>query len=233
MKCPCPDCGTDVDLADQSVRFSAGTCGSCGRQFSLLSGGTLPAALPAASTSAEEGEAEATGKAAVVAGPPCPECGGVLELTASGRGRLGATCSDCDSEFTYVLQTEGGEPEERHAPRERRPRAFEEGEARARPCRRCGEPLTFSTNPDGTVTGSCAACGNRFTLPPRRTGGWEGRGRRPYAPRSDRGPGGGGRWSGGPRGRGRFPPRRREGASRDDEERPNRRRRPRRDEDSD
>ena len=41
---------------------------------------------------------------------------------------------------------------------------------RARPCRECGAPLRFSTGPDGAISGECDACGNKFTLPPKREG---------------------------------------------------------------
>ncbi len=203
MKTPCPDCGGDIDLAEQPVRLMRGTCAACGHPLSLLTNELLP---PGAETStgrgapAEEGEEEGPSLTPALE-LPCSECGGALTLAAGPGSRLTATCAQCDSQFVYALQTEEAEaPEERRPMREPgRGRSFERAGPPARPCRQCGEPLTFSTNPDGTVTGSCASCGNTFTLPPRRTPSWEG-GR------------GGGRFGGGrgfrgrPQGRGGWSP---------------------------
>ncbi len=236
MKSPCPDCGADVELADQAVRLRRGTCGGCGHPLFLISGEEAPLpegpSPPAEKGGPEEGRGAAEG-VVVESGPPCPQCGGMLELRAQGPGRLTMACSDCDSEFTYLLQTEGGEGEARRPRRERGPREPEGGPARTRPCRKCGEPLRFSTNPDGTVTGSCEACGNQFTLPPRREGQWGGRPRARFGGRPGRGPPRGRPWSSGPPRPRRFSPRRSEGFGSEEQERRPRRRRDRRDAESD
>lgn len=211
-----------------------GTCADCHRVTTLVEG-TLPLGSSGGSTPSSP---PASGSPA--AGPECADCGGPLTVRAREDGTLEVACEECDTTTTFVAQ-EGGRPppaprrEERWSRGSRSPRDDAERTPRSRPCRQCGAPLTFTTAEDGTLTGECASCGNRFSLPPRRTGpagtrdgfrqGFGGRGGR----RDDRTRGG---WSG--RGRtsgrrygdrpGNFRPRRR--PSEDDTDDDDRRRRP-------
>jgi ribosomal protein L37AE/L43A len=243
----CPDCGTPVEYVERAAQVLTGNCADCGHAFTILQGApddvsNLPArAAKGARTPTGEGD-----EPVEIAGdrPKCDDCGSTLSFRiAEGRGVEGV-CPGCQSKFAYVLS--GGEAESapRMRPYRERPsggRDADFGAPRSRPCRECGGPLRFATNPDGTVGGECSSCGNKFTLPPRRDDDGGGRGdrgggrpfNRNYAPRS----GGGGRWSpgggrGGPR---RFdgprgPPRSREGArGGDDRDDYRKRRRPSRD----
>lgn len=216
-----------------------GTCSQCGRAHTIFEhppgsgSGAESSGLEGAGSSAEEVRRSDRIEVALPAGdgPTCGACGSLLMFrAAAGRG-VDATCSGCGLTSSYVpvgsddagprrmrpTRSAGGPDESRGAPL-----------SRARPCRECGGPLRFSTNPDGTISGECSACGNRFTLPPRRDSerGPDSRG----PPRFGRRPGPpyGGR--GGPRRYGRPPTgrfRRSEGDSdRDGDDR--RRRRPRR-----
>jgi hypothetical protein len=161
-------------------------------------------------------------------GPPCSLCGAPLAISATAAG-LSAVCSGCSSSFQFVLRSDTDPPFRRSAGRGGyRSADRNSSEApRARPCRNCGGPLQFTTSPDGLVTGTCASCGNRFTLPPRREDGGRPRGGRPGQrggyPSRPRGPGGWGR--GGDRGappprfRSRGPPfRRRQSQNEGDED---------------
>lgn len=234
MATACPDCGADVELADRLVHLKAGTCAGCGHRLTVVSEEVGPGA-PQEEGPAASLESPATGGGAEVeevvveTGPPCPSCGGVLELSAGEDRRLTAVCSDCDSEFTYVLQTEKDERPPRRESRERDGGDFRQEGPAARPCRKCGEPLRFSTNPDGTVTGICDSCGNRFTLPPRRTDRRDDRRGGGYRSGGDRGGPRAGGWRRGGRSDSGYPSRGRGPPSRG---RPQRRRRDR-DDDSD
>jgi hypothetical protein len=228
MTSSCPECGRDVELQERVSRVHAGHCSGCGHRITLF---TEVEATPPSPTASEpsgvtagspEGSAEPGADASEgdeePEGPPCPKCGGVLELGLGEGNRLVGTCSDCESQFTYVM--EDGRGERRGRSRRPEPEGASSFGPRARPCRKCGEPLRFSTNPDETVTGTCDACGNTFTLPPRREGRF---GDRPGRGPPGRGGGPGRRpWRSGPpqrrgrfdrsdapRGPGRGPPRRR------------------------
>lgn len=239
-RCPmpnnCPDCGATVEFNAATARVLHGDCSGCGHAFTILEGlPAIPDARIAATGAAEESSAPA--------GPACSSCGESMVIRAASDTTLDAVCSGCGSHFSYSLATA---PVERGAPR--RPRRFEPiTEERggfdrerppSRPCRECGGALQFSTGPDGMVTGECAQCGNRFTLPPRREGGERGGGRPPFRRpgaggfRPRFGGGGGGYSRGGDRG---GPPRtggssyrRRPPRDDDDDSSDRRRRRPRR-----
>jgi len=228
-----------MEFASQPAQLLTGSCAGCGHSFTMLEGvveaGRGASGSAAPGTDDDEGSDEAESRS----GPPCSLCGAPLEITASPGG-LAATCSGCSSTFRFLLQSDT-EGSARRAPRRGSYAGNDRGgfdSPRARPCRECGGPLQFTTSPEGLVTGTCASCGNTFTLPPRRDGDGRGRGGRPgqrggYAPRS-RGPGGwgrpGDRGAPPPRFRSRGPPfRRRENRGDDDEDRPARNTRRRRD----
>ena len=246
MEKSCPDCGAETGFVERTARVLQGTCAGCGRSFTILQ------ESPASSGPAEGGSAESAagsgpsgpgGASSAPAGPPCSVCGAPLALRTSDSG-FEARCSSCSTTFTYVLATSPFPGPGRSFPPRGRPAPREEegrfGPSRSRPCRECGGPLRFTTDPDGVVTGECDSCGNRFTLPPRREFG----GRRDGGDRRRPGRGGppsyrrGGRYPPGrgggeaPRFRSAGPPyRRRERREEsDDEDEPSerRRRRPRR-----
>jgi translation initiation factor IF-2 len=168
-----------------------GSCGSCGHQLTILQDGAPPSAdgsVPAVDAMGSGGKTwRATAPA--VEGPPCQACGEPLSFRSSGGPNVEATCSGCGAVSSYVPA--GMAPRE-FTPRSRpRPERSDDSgpgfrSPNARPCRECGGPLRFSTAPDGTISGECGSCGNRFTLPPRREfgGGDRGGGARRY----DRGP---------------------------------------------
>ncbi len=204
----CPDCGAEAEYVEATARVLQGTCSECGRTFTILeqtqAGSGGPSGSPPEAASDEETTQGAREASTIPAGPPCSVCGAALAVRASAEGSLEAQCSSCSTTFTYVLATSPpAEPTRTFRPRGRPPRdeggGF--GPSRSRPCRECGGPLRFSTDPDGNVTGECGSCGNRFTLPPRREFG-RGRG--------DGGDRGRPRRSGPPsfRRQGRYPPRR-------------------------
>lgn len=159
----------------------AGHCESCGKDFTLVQARLTPAEGPA-------GEAAAPAKE-TAEGPACPECGQALEIRFGRPGTLVASCGDCGTRATYSLARPGrGPPGPREEFRGREPRGRFDREGSdvppSRPCRECGGELRFTKNEDGTVTGECASCGNKFTLPPRRTDRrGSDRGGRPYRPR--------------------------------------------------
>jgi DNA-directed RNA polymerase subunit M/transcription elongation factor TFIIS len=233
----CPGCGEEVAYEAQETRVLTGTCSGCHRVTTLVEG-PLPLGTPPSGVASPGPPA-----AAAATGPECAECGSVLSISAREDGLLEVSCSECETTTTFVPQ--GSEAPER--PRERsggfdRPRRRSgpmDAAPNARPCRQCGAPLTFTTDDAGTLTGECASCGNRFTLPPRREerfgrtgdrrgggGGYAGRG----PPRYGRSPG---RWTDrGGAGRDGYRRDSRPYRSRDDDRSdPKRRRRPRRDSD--
>jgi hypothetical protein len=230
----CPDCGTAMDYDARTTTVLSGTCGGCGHQLTVLQvGGDASAPMPG---SVEPGEAPSprTWKTAAptVAGPPCQACGAPLTFRSTGGPGIEATCTGCGAVSSYMPAGMAA----REFPRRGPPRAERSDDAgpgfrssNARPCRECGGPLRFTTAPDGTITGECGSCGNRFTLPPRRDfdGGRPGGGARRFdrgPPRGKFGGRGGSRPYGRPPGGGY---RRRESRDSDDgDDRP--RRRPRR-----
>jgi len=182
----CPECGAAVEYAARSVEIIEGSCSGCGRAVVLLP--------PPGATAAAVGEAASTSG--------CWECGGPLTLRARPDRSVEAKCGSCHQVVRLVAEVAGGtdeegddeeesEEEEEEEERPRRPfrprgdrpspGAWRDDRAprfAARPCRQCGGTLQFTSNPDGTVTGSCAACGNEFTMRPRPQGAG-GPGRRP------------------------------------------------------
>jgi ssDNA-binding Zn-finger/Zn-ribbon topoisomerase 1/predicted RNA-binding Zn-ribbon protein involved in translation (DUF1610 family) len=182
MTSPCPSCGVEMEFSERAVVLRTGSCPSCGKEFAFVEGATLAGHLPRIE---EMVPATAVGAPAVVAegAPECEECGAPLEFRAGRHGEILAICEDCET--TRVLRPEGTPGEERPRRPAGRPRESDSREGpRARPCRRCGAPLRFSTQDDGQVVGECDSCGNRFTLPPRSEGGRRefrrGSGPRPY-----------------------------------------------------
>lgn len=221
----CPDCGSSMEYTSQPTRLLTGSCPGCGHSFTLLEG-SVPPGRGAAFAEGDLTESEGTSERSTPSeGPPCSLCGASLTISATPGG-LTAVCSGCSSSFQYVLRSDAElrprRPARRDSYRDNDRGGYEA--PRARPCRACGGPLQFSTSPEGLVTGTCASCGNTFTLPARRDAG--GRGGRPgqrggYSSRS-RGGGGWGR-SGDrgappPRFRSRGPPFRRRDSRRDDDE---------------
>lgn len=239
----CPDCGAAMEFEAHPASVLLGTCSDCGHAFTLVEGTAAPAArtadpnATAAAATSEEGEDR----------PTCDACGSTLTFRETGDSSIQSVCPGCHATENFVAAASVRPPA-----RDRfdRPRSFDrrseggfEGARPSRPCRECGGPLAFSTNPDGTVEGVCQACGNRFTLPPRRDdgrpsggrggggydrrgGGGGGYGRRPSFDR--RGPPGQGRG-----GFQRYARRPRPASSSDGDDRPTdrRRRRPRSDDD--
>ncbi|MGP8078121.1 MAG: hypothetical protein ACLQD8_03800 [Thermoplasmata archaeon] len=233
----CPDCGASVEFSAATARVLHGDCSGCGHAFTILEGmPPIPPGQPAAQP--DEGAEGAAPDA-----PACGSCGASLTVRAASDTTLEAVCTACSSHFSYTLATA---PLEREPPRKARrfePVSEERGgfeRPPSRPCRECGGALQFTTTAEGLVTGECAQCGNRFTLPPRREDG--GRGGRPpfrrpggggFRPRYGSGGGGysrGGGRGGPPRSEGGSRPYRRREAPRDDDDDDSdrRRRRPRR-----
>jgi hypothetical protein len=186
-----------MEFASQPAQLLTGTCAGCGHSFTMLEGVVEAGRGTGRSQPRGPSSEETPTESESPAGPPCSLCGAPLEISASPGG-LSAICSGCSSSFQFVLRTDAERPMRRAPIRgayRRDDRTGSEG-PRARPCRNCGGPLQFTTSPEGLVTGTCASCGNRFTLPPRREEGGRNRGGRPgprggYAPR--RGSGGWGR----------------------------------------
>lgn len=175
----CPDCGTSVEYSTRTAYVLNGTCGQCGLVLTVVQDapGTPSGAPPAGTTTARPaGDTTAHGTE-----PPCPACGSALTFRSGSAGGIEATCAGCGANATYVPA--GSAPRGEFAPERRRPeRSSGPGggfpSSNARPCRECGGPLRFSTNPDGTVAAECGQCGNRFVLPPRRDSDGGGGGRR-------------------------------------------------------
>jgi hypothetical protein len=223
----CPDCGTAIEFASQPAQVLTGSCASCGHSFTLLEGIVEPGRGSGGRADERTVANHRSTEVEPPPGPPCSLCGAPLEITATPSG-LSAVCNGCSSSFQFVLRTDTDRPFRRPADRG----TYRSGDRnspeapRARPCRNCGGALQFTTSPEGLVTGTCASCGNRFTLPPRRDEGGRGRGGRPGQrgryPSRARGPGGYGR--GGDRGappprfRSRGPPFRRRDSQGDGDE---------------
>jgi len=173
----CPGCGTSAEFTERTALVLEGDCPSCGRTLMVVPAGAA-AASGASPTDRPEELAGPASAPRVQDGPACSVCGSTLEIKVLSEASLEASCPSCETVSTYTLQTPG-EPERPRGRPARGPR-FEripEGDdrpSRARPCRECGGPLRFTTDPDGNVTGECGSCGNRFTLPPRREFGGSG-----------------------------------------------------------
>lgn len=238
METNCPGCGRTLATESRQARVTSADCADCGTHLSFIepSAAAEGAAAPAGSASPAEGMPAAGAEPSVPIA--CPQCEGPLAVEPTPTGDIAAACPSCGAHLTYRLERPRARLQEEGPAREgdergpRREGAF--GRPASRPCRECGGALSFTTGPDGRVTGECGSCGNRFTLPPRREdrdrgrpGGFQG-GRRPYTPRYGSRSGWGGRDRSdrpsprGPRSYGRGRPR--EGG--DEGERP-RRRRPR------
>lgn len=150
-----------------------GTCDECHRVTTLVEG-TLPLGSGSAPPSPSPAGEPSPAAPPAVPGPECADCGSPLSVSARDDGALEVHCEECET--TTVFVPEGAPPagrRERSAPYQRAPRrefGGGEGAPRSRPCRQCGAPLTFSNDAEGNLVGECAACGNRFTLPPRTDG---------------------------------------------------------------
>jgi ssDNA-binding Zn-finger/Zn-ribbon topoisomerase 1 len=223
-----------MEFEQREVRLRSGTCPSCSKEFAFLEGSTVSTRLgspPEGAPSTGDESAEEEKEEALASGLECEECGSPLALETGARGSIVVSCPECETSTTFVPQGQ-----ERPPPRGRPEFRGSDTEApRARPCRKCGSPLRFSTGEDGVVVGECDSCGNRFTLPPRgeRSGGGRGYGGgRRYDRRGFRPGGGGGRYSDRGGDRRNRPYRPRGGPGRDSAEDPDRRdrRRRRRDE---
>lgn len=215
-----------MEFTSQPAQMLTGACPGCGHSFTLLEGVVAPGRRADSTADEPVGSVAGPSIATALAGPPCSVCGAALTVTASAGG-LDAVCSGCSSTFQFVLRSDA-EPPPRRAPSRGSFRNEDQGgygAPRARPCRECGGPLQFTTSPEGLVTGTCASCGNRFTLPPRRDDRGPSRGGRPggrggYAPRprSGGGWGRGGERTGPPRYGSRPSSFRRRESRRDDDE---------------
>jgi DNA-directed RNA polymerase subunit RPC12/RpoP len=238
MASSCPECGAGVELSTATAKVLTGTCAACGQGFTVLAAVQPPTGAPASrgKGDVDEAEAEEEGAASTIA---CADCGEMVAVENPSEGRIETVCPGCGARAAYSLvggPTEVREERYRGRPRDDAragPRGRDTGpRPPGRPCRECGGTLRFTTAPDGTVTGECTSCGNRFTLRPRSDSEGRGGGRGFSGPsRGSYGrPGGWGRGgSGSYRGRDRGPPRpsyRRRDDSDDDRDR--RRRRPRR-----
>jgi DNA-directed RNA polymerase subunit RPC12/RpoP len=214
MASRCPECGEEATEIERVGRVRTGSCDHCGHTFTVILDAPGAATAPAAP---ESGSAEGT-RIAVIGEMACEECGEALAFSIGPGPSVVARCAECETELAFKPESaESGAPAEpeRRAPRESggwsgggsrdrgsyrggdrgSDRGSDRGGSPARPCRECGAPLRFSTEPDGRVTGECTSCGNRFTLPPRREGGGGGGFR--GAPRGRPGGGYGGRSGGG------------------------------------
>jgi DNA-directed RNA polymerase subunit M/transcription elongation factor TFIIS len=173
----CPECGAEIAYSVEEARVLTGTCEACHHVTTLLQG-----SVPLGSGSTGPKDEEGAAPSAAVPGLECSECGGTLTVEAAADGSIEVACPECETLARFVPEERarasrperfrGPEPPERGGT----PRG---GALHARPCRQCGAPLTFTTDENGQLTGECAACGNRFTLPPRRDdfrGGGGGRG---------------------------------------------------------
>jgi hypothetical protein len=172
----CPDCGTAMEYEARTTTLLTGTCGGCGHELTVLQAGGVSgpeAASGAPDASGADGAQSWKTTSRALAGPPCQACGASLTFRSSGGVGLEATCTGCGAVSSYVPAGRAAPPREfarRGPPRGERSDDSGPGfrSPNARPCRECGGPLRFSTAPDGTISGECGSCGNRFTLPPRR-----------------------------------------------------------------
>jgi len=239
----CPHCGASTHFSPQDARVLHGTCPECGVTSTIVqatAAGVEPASPSGPSESASvRPELDAREARPAEPGPACPVCGTALTLRAWSVEAIEAGCVSCGSTTRYRAMREDRGPRPRGTwERRGREGGPAMGGPRGRPCRECGGPLSFTTDAEGVLTGECAQCGNRFTLPPRtydratgpprdRTRGFRSgfppRGRGPYgAPRAE------GRFPRRAGGRPRFRPRDREDESDEDDRPERRRRRPRR-----
>ncbi len=189
-----------MEFETRTTTVQSGTCGGCGHQLAVFQAGAVPTTVGVAesegSPAAEPARSWKTAAAPV--GPPCQACGAALTFRSAGGLGIEATCSGCGAVSSYVPAGMAPPREfaRRGAPRperdERPDRSDDSGpgfrSSNARPCRECGGPLRFSTAPDGTISGECGSCGNRFTLPPRRDFDGGGRGGGGGGRRFERGP---------------------------------------------
>lgn len=187
----CPECGAEARFDERAARILRGHCAGCGRTFTILqeeeTGEAATRSVAPAGTASEPASPSAPkgpdASRQAASGPPCGVCGASMDLRPASDTSLEGLCRSCGTTFTYVLaEAPVGGPPERSFPERPRsaPGARRFPPSRGRPCRECGGPLSFSTDDEGNVTGECASCGNRFTLPPRREfgGGRPGQGRR-------------------------------------------------------
>jgi len=172
MTSTCPDCGASVEFEQHEVRLRTGVCPSCAKEFAFVEGTTVSSRLgsPPKTTGGGEAEGGTEGASGAAEGPECADCGSPLAFREGPDGSLEVSCDECETMTVFVPK-----PEHRREAPERR-RQFPEEAPRGRPCRRCGNPLRFSTGEDGHLVGECDSCGNRFTLPPRSDRGGPGRG---------------------------------------------------------
>jgi len=244
MSSSCPHCGAAVEFAGRDARILNGTCADCHGTFTIVEDGApAPDGVRDAPAFQEPSGVAQETRGVSASTVSCADCGTPVVLRSTSNATIEAACPVCRTTRTYLLDRslEGSD----HGRRPGFARSGDEGRRRfnpasARPCRECGGPLRFSTAPDGTVTGECVACGNRFSLGPRRRAGpaagrWGGRGDREREGGFRRYQGSRGRPGGGaPRGGARYgdgsrPFRRRSRPSEGDEppEDTRRRRRPR------
>lgn len=159
-----------MELEQREVRLRTGVCPACTKEFAFVEGSTVSSRLGSPPSLAEgESEGGAEEGKGTLGGPECDECGSPLSFREGPRGSLEVTCDECETTTVFVPKSKAERPD-----RERPPR-FDSEPPRGRPCRQCGAPLRFSTGEDGLLVGECAACGNRFTLPPRADRGGGGR----------------------------------------------------------
>lgn len=189
MPSTCPDCGSSMEFASQPARLLTGSCSGCGHSFTMLEGVVEPGQTARGGGAGSPDRKRPMEGVVPSSGPLCTLCGARLEISASPGGLTGV-CSGCSTSFQFLLLSgdEGADRGPFRRPGFRQNNREVAAGTRARPCRNCGGPLQFTTSPEGLVTGTCASCGNRFTLPPRqeRGAGREGRARaqnRGYRPR--------------------------------------------------
>lgn len=161
----CPDCGAEVAFEVRAAQVRTGTCAACHHAFAIV--GSSEEFVPEGGLAPPRAESAP----APSGGPECEECGGPLVIRSTLDGGLEATCSTCETRAVFVPAdaVARAPTNDRRPPRGPRPDRVGSPYGRpARPCRECGGPLRFSTDPEGRVVGECGSCGNRFVLPPRR-----------------------------------------------------------------
>jgi hypothetical protein len=170
MATSCPDCGAEVEYVSEAARLLTGTCGTCHHAFTIFNGHLDFERVARGAPEAPPDGAGTSGASISPSGVPCPDCGAPTVLRASSPRTIESRCTDCATTRTFFLSN-GARP-----PGNDRPRSEWRGRkedvrrplSAGRPCRQCGAPLSFTTGEDGLLTGECAQCGNRFTLPARR-----------------------------------------------------------------